>query len=95
MRQQKKKVKYEYEFVKNYKKVSKKIKFAFNKRLLLLLNDPKNPALRNHMLKGNYIGYRSINVTGDWRLIFSVQYDYDGSKIIRCHLLGTHSQLYK
>jgi len=42
-------------------------------------------------LVGELRGYRSINITGDWRAIFM---EIDGGKIIYFVAIGTHSQLY-
>jgi mRNA-degrading endonuclease YafQ of YafQ-DinJ toxin-antitoxin module len=39
-------------------------------------------------------GYRSINVTGDWRALYSEQ-QQNGKEIIVFEMLGTHSQLYQ
>lgn len=32
--------------------------------------DQYSPLLNNHSLTGKWRGYRSINITGDWRAIF-------------------------
>ena len=77
-------------FRKQYQKADKKIKKAFYKRLKLFRQDPFYPLLNNHLLIGRYREYRSINITGDWRAIYSRQ-----RNIIVFEMLGTHSQLYK
>lgn len=61
---------YHRDFKKNYNKLSPKIKEKLEDRLRLFSKDEFNPILNNHGLKGKYIGYRSINVTGDLRAIF-------------------------
>ncbi len=57
-------------FEKGYKKLTPAGKKKFKERRDLFLQDEFNPILNNHALKGNYLGYRSINVTGDLRAIY-------------------------
>lgn len=83
-------IKYNPRFRKQYAKSNKKIKTAFNSRLELFLQNSHHPLLKNHALGGEYKGFRSINITGDWRAIFS-----EDRGIITFIALGTHSQLYK
>lgn len=61
---------YHKEFLKNFKKLPKKIKDKFKERQLLFETNEFDPVLNNHALKGNFLGYRSINVTGGIRAIF-------------------------
>lgn len=82
-------------FKKQYEKADNKIKFAFDKRLKLFLQDPFYPLLNNHALTGQYLGKRSINVTGDWRAIFSEIENGGEEKVVIFELLDTHSNLYK
>lgn len=86
---------YAKKFLKQLKKAPLEVKIAFRKRLELFLKDPFHPILDNHGLTGQYAGFRSINVTGDWRGIFSEQKDEAGGKIVTFTVIGTHSQLYK
>ena len=53
--------------------------------------NPFDITLRNHALKGKYLGYRSIDVTGDVRLLYKQQ----NGDIYIFAFIGTHSQLYK
>lgn len=76
-------------FAKYYEKAPEKIKKAFKERFNIFLVDSSNTVLNNHALKGTYSGYRSINVTGDWRALYTV---IDEIAVFR--VLGTHSQLY-
>jgi addiction module RelE/StbE family toxin len=88
------KIKFSKKFGKNYDKAPEKIRKAFHKRLNIFLNNPQDKILRNHVLKGTMYGYRSINVTGDWRALYSEQ-QQNGKEIIVFEMLGTHSQLYQ
>lgn len=87
-------VRFSGKFSKTYDEAPSKIRDAFDKRLKLFLENPFHPQLNNHLLGGKYRGYRSINVTGDWRAIFSA-YEGNGDKVIVFEVIGTHSQLYK
>jgi addiction module RelE/StbE family toxin len=88
-------VRFSRQFSKQYDKVDFNIKSAFDKRLKLFIKSPYHPQLNNHSLKGKYSGYRSINITGDWRALYSQYFDKQNNKIIIFEVLGTHSQLYK
>jgi addiction module RelE/StbE family toxin len=77
-------------FDKQYAKLSPKLKQQFNTRLTVFVRDPFDVALRNHALKGRYLGYRSIDIGGDVRAIYTTR----GELIIIFGFIGTHSQLY-
>lgn len=83
-------IRFSKQFTKSYEKSPDKIKDAFDQRLDLFKNDKFHPLLNNHALTGNYSGYRSINITGDWRVIFTEQDD-----VVYFEIIGTHSQLYR
>ena len=63
------------DFKKKYYKLSPKIVENLDDRLRLFSKDEFNPLLNNHALKGKWLGYRSINVTGDIRAIFKREAD--------------------
>jgi len=86
---------YSRKFNKQLKKIPLEIKIAFRNRFSLFIKNQFNPTLNNHALTGNFEGCRSINITGDWRAIYSENTDKDGGKHIIFDFLGTHSQLYK
>lgn len=81
-------------FKKRYEKVDTKIKTAFDRRFELFQEDPLHSQLKNHKLTGKLAGYKSINITGDWRAIYSESEDENGEKIVIFEILGTHSELY-
>lgn len=78
-------------FKKQFKKLTPKLQEQFEDRLQIFIDDPTSPTLRNHPLKGEYVGYWSINISGDFRAI----YYKEGDEIIIFALIGTHSSLYK
>lgn len=86
---------YSKRFDKQLKKAPLEIKIVFRKKFALFLENPFHPQLNNHSLTGKLKGYRSINITGDWRAIYSEHQNSEGNSIIIFEVLGTHSQLYK
>lgn len=82
-------ISYHKKFIKDFKKLGRKQKDKFGERQDLLVKDQFNPVLNNHPLVGKYLGYRSINVTGDLRAIFK----QDGDDVIFV-ALDNHSNLY-
>ena len=77
-------------FIKQFKLLRPAQKKQFYVRLALYEADPQAKVLNDHAIKGKYIGYRSMNVSGDLRALYRV----DGDRIILFCFIGTHSQLY-
>lgn len=77
-------------FDKQYSKLNVKIKKQFRNRIELFSTNPFDISLSNHALKGKYLGYRSIDISGDVRALYTVK----GDIIIVFGFIGTHSQLY-
>lgn len=82
-------VKYTKDFIKDSKKLTATQKEKLKVRLRLFGQDQFDPILNNHSLKGSYLGYRSINVTGDLRAIFKIEGE-DTTFVA----LNSHSNLY-
>jgi addiction module RelE/StbE family toxin len=76
-------------FDKQLKKAPLSVKRAFRRRLELFLKDPNHSLLNNHALRGRLKGYRSLNITGNWRAIFRI---YHKGNLIFFDALGTHSK---
>lgn len=87
-------IKYSATFKKQYKRAPKKIQEKVKERISLFVQDPANQLLNNHVLTGKFQGYRSINITGDWRAIYSIRLDLKSKQEYYFELVGTHSQLY-
>lgn len=77
-------------FDKQYARSNSKVKTSFKQRIELFKANPFDTTLRNHALKGRYLGFRSIDITGNVRALYTTQ----GDKIIIFAFIGTHSQLY-
>jgi len=81
---------YSSRFRKQYKKLMKPIRLKVHERVRVFLKNEFDPLLDNHPLQGKYVGCRSIDITGNYRLIYE-KYP-DGS--LNFVAVGTHSQLY-
>jgi len=77
-------------FKKAYFKLPKKIKKSVDSRFMLFAKSPFEISLNNHPLLGEYKGYRSINITGNYRAIYK---ELRGDEVIFVKI-GTHSELY-
>jgi addiction module RelE/StbE family toxin len=86
-------IEYTNKFRGQYRKAEKSIRTAFAQTLDLFLADPQNPFLRNHALRDTFAGFRSIDVTADWRALFRESKSDERTRIT-FHLLGTHEELY-
>ena len=57
-------------FDKQYSKLNNKTKTIYKNRITIFKDNPFDFRLRNHALKGKYLGYRSIDITGDTRVLY-------------------------
>jgi addiction module RelE/StbE family toxin len=87
--QQNKLIEFSPVFNKLLSGVPAEIKFAFREAYNLFRENPTHPALRNHFLSGKFAGFRSIDVTGDWRAVYRESEDR-----IKFVVIGTHEKLY-
>lgn len=86
-------IRYHKDFEKSFKKLDQKIKIKTQEKLIIFQNDPFDIRLRNHALIWKYKELRSIDITGDYRLIFKEL--SDGSyELVELLNVWTHSQLY-
>lgn len=77
-------------FIKDYLLLPKKIKEKFKERRNLFIEDKSHPFLNNHSVDKKFPGCRSINITGDYRVI----YKETSKNSIVFMRIGTHSELY-
>ena len=77
-------------FDKTLKRLPIKLKEKVHEQVEIFLENAFDQRLNNHTLNGKYLGYRSIDITGDWRIIFE-EVDSETVKFVN---IGTHSQLY-
>jgi mRNA-degrading endonuclease YafQ of YafQ-DinJ toxin-antitoxin module len=76
-------------FIKKFKKLPKSVRLKFVERKNLFVEDKFNPVLNNHSVGKAFPGCRSIDITGDYRVIFE-----DGGDVATFLKIGTHSELY-
>ncbi len=78
-------------FLRDTKKISRKVYEAFRERAALFRVDPFNSILENHPLRGKYLSKRSINITGDYRAIFKEE----PLEVVTFVRIGRHRDLYE
>jgi len=78
-------------FARSFKKLPSDLKKKTISSIKKFAENPHDPKLRNHPLKGKLQGKRSFNVTGDLRIIFEEIDDY---VLVIMLDIGTHSRLY-
>ncbi|TSC61637.1 MAG: Uncharacterized protein G01um101448_624 [Parcubacteria group bacterium Gr01-1014_48] len=83
-------LRYSSAFKKQYKKLPKRTREQFKKRLTLFLKDDREVRLHIHKLAGVYDGLWSMNVTGEIRAVF----DQGVPDVVLFVAIGSHSELY-
>lgn len=86
-------VKYSPAFFDKLKKIDVRVRKSVKERILLFSKNPNNPQLNNHSLRREYKGYKSINITADWRALYK-EMQLKEETIAYFVLLGTHDELY-
>ena len=85
------KVLFHKKFKKDFSRLDLQIRIAFEKRLQIFSANPYHIELSNHPLKGKFQGYRSINISGDFRAVYKENSETE----VMFTSIGTHSQLYR
>jgi len=84
---------YHARFLKHYQKrifPNLALRLQFEQRLALFLQDPQNPLLKDHPLKGRKQGARAFSLSGDYRVVYS---RISASEVLLLDV-GTHNQVY-
>lgn len=81
-------ISYSKNFVTQAKKLNPTTRQKLLQRVELFSENPLHPTLRNHQLKGKWKDYRSIDITGDVRVLYLQREDE-----VIFDAIGTHSQL--
>lgn len=84
-------IKYDPAFLQKLKKVDVRIRKQFKKQIAVFTKEPLNPQLNNHPLEREYMGYRSIDITNDWRAIYTEK--VEGEAYFES--IGTHDKLFR
>lgn len=82
---------YAKSFDNQFRKLSELNKGLVRGTIEIFIDDPFNDSLRNHPLKKQWIGYRSISVTDDLRIHYRL-IDKNTALLVA---VGSHSELYK
>lgn len=82
---------YARSFDLQYKKMQQFRKLLIRDAIELFIDDPFNKSLRNHPLKDQWVGYRSITVDDDLR----IHYKELKNNSILVVAVGTHEELYR
>ena len=85
------KIRFHKNFEKQYKKLKKREQEKVQGKLELFLENPFNPILNNHPLRGKYTDYKSINITGNLRAVYKRIDDEECIFVV----VDTHSNLYR
>jgi addiction module RelE/StbE family toxin len=78
-------------FKRHYRKLPSALQARADERLSLFSEDPFCPQLNNHPLHGEHSDKRSINIGGDYRIV----YREIETSIYLLIDIGTHSELYE
>lgn len=81
-------------FHKDIKKRNVRIQKSFKKAIRLFVKNSHNLELDNHALKDEWEGFRSIDITADYRAVYEEV--ESGDEIIAYFVtIGTHKELYE
>lgn len=82
-------------FREKYKNQNIRIRKAVDNALVTFYKNPSDSSLNNHPLKRNLSGFRSINITADYRAIYEELKEKDGSVFAYFANFGTHKELFQ
>lgn len=86
-------IRYDPQFLRKLKKLDVRIRKSFKERLVIFIIDPFHPQLDNHALRERYEGYRSIDITNDYRALYQEKLEKD-EVVAFFTTIGTHEELY-
>lgn len=86
-------IKYDPLFIEKYKKLDVRIRKALKEKIAIFQQNPFDLQLDNHQLEDEYEGYRSIDITADYRAIYE---EINEPEEVTAYFvaIGTHSELY-
>lgn len=85
-------IRYTGQFIKHFNKRIEPyphLKAKSDDRIKIFLDNPGDPILKNHNLKGNKTGLKSFSITGDIRIVYS-----QNNSTIYFLDIGSHNQVY-
>lgn len=88
------KVRYSADFYKKYKKLNVRIRRNLDEKVEIFIRDPHALELDNHSLKRQWKGFRSIDITADYRAVYKEL--LIGDEVVAYFVTaGTHNELYR
>jgi len=86
-------IQYSPAFLEKAKKLNVRIYKNLKVQILIFSKNPYDLILRNHALRGKWEGYRSIDITTDWRALYE-EIKTGSETIAYFSYIGTHKDLY-
>jgi len=80
-------------FITHYKEADVRIRKMVDEKLKIFAENPFEYGLRNHSLRDEWVGYRSIDITNDYRAIYKEVHEGEERNAYFV-ALGTHPGLY-
>jgi len=87
-------VRYSPHFYRQYKKANVRIRNSVDARIAKFLKNANDLQLNNHALRDEWQGYRSIDITSDWRALYKEIFQGEDPTAYFVEL-GTHKELYR
>lgn len=87
------KIRYAPDFLQKLKKLNVRIRRNAELQLTIFLTNPYATKLNNHKLRRSREGFRSINITNDYRALYSEKKEGDET-VAYFEEIGTHKELY-
>lgn len=78
-------------FKRSFKKLPPGVKKDFDQRIKIFFNDPFNPSLHTHKLKGNLADYYAFYLRDGYRVLF----DFEGNNTVILVNVGSHDDYSK
>lgn len=88
------KVQADPQFQRKIKKLNVRIQKSFKEAIKIFKSDPLHSQLDNHALREEWEGFRSIDITNDYRAIYEEIHEGDET-VAYFVAIGTHQELYK
>ncbi len=82
------------QLLEKLKKLDVRIRKSFVERIKIFEENYQEPVLNNHALVREYEGYRSIDITNNYRALYE-EVQSGTETIAYFSLLGTHKELFK
>ena len=84
---------YDPAFYGKLKKVDVRIRKSVKEKIIIFSENPNNLQLNNHLLEKEYEGYRSIDITSNYRALYK-EIEQGEEKVAYFVFLSTHDELY-